>query len=341
MRISALVIRIITQFLRDKRTLGLMILAPILVLFLVNLTFNEEEYDPKIAVYDFPEQIEDSLVENGAILKGVSLEKANELIKNKEIDAIIERDGLKSKITLEGSDPSVNKRVVEVFQNALQELSQSQNNPKPDIQFIYGGEDMELFDNLGPVLIGFFIFFFVFLIAGISLLRERSSGTLEKLLSTPLRRYEIVLGYVFGFGLFTTIQSAIISWYAISVLGIMMKGSFIYVLLITFLLSMSALTLGTLLSTFANNELQMMQFIPIVVIPQVFFSGIFNLDTFNKILRGVSKIMPLTYGANALREVMIRGKGWSSIYMDVLFLLAFSVLFIILNILALKRYRSI
>ncbi|WP_202707971.1 ABC transporter permease [Sporosalibacterium faouarense] len=341
MRISALITRIITQFFRDKRTLGLMILAPILVLFLVNLTFNGEEYDPKIAVYDFPEQIEDSLVENGAILKDVSLDKANELIKNKEIDAIIERDGLKSKIALEGSDPSVNKRVVEVFQNALQELSQSQNNPKPDIQFIYGGEDMELFDNLGPVLIGFFIFFFVFLIAGISLLRERSSGTLEKLLSTPLRRYEIVLGYVFGFGLFTTIQSAIISWYAISVLGIMMKGSFIYVLLITFLLSMSALTLGTLLSTFANNELQMMQFIPIVVIPQVFFSGIFNLDTFNKILRGVSKIMPLTYGANALREVMIRGKGWSSIYMDILFLLAFSVLFIILNILALKRYRSI
>lgn len=339
MRIKALIIRIITQFIRDKRTLALMIIAPMFVLFLINLTFNGEEYNPIIAVYNFPEILEENLKDRGVIIEDVPLNEAEELIEKKELDGIIVMHKTNSKITLEGSEPSVNKRVIEVFQNSLKELNG--RSIKPEIEFIYGSSKMSLIDSVGPVLIGFFIFFFVFLIAGISLLRERSSGTLEKLLSTPLRRYEIVLGYVLGFGIFTTFQSAIISWYAVKGLGIMMEGSFIYVLLITFLLSMTALTLGTLLSTFANNELQMMQFIPIIVIPQVFFAGLFNIDTFGEYLKLVSKIMPLSYGANALREVMIRGKGWESISTDVYVLLAFSGVFIVLNILALKKYRRI
>jgi len=339
MRINALVIRIITQFIRDKRTLGLMIIAPIFVLFLINLTFNSDDYSPKLAIYNAPEELKSVFTQKGATVMDISLSEANDLIINKEIDAIIELNGFNSKVTLEGSDPTVNKRVIEVFQNSLK--SMSNNSLEPEVIFLYGDKDMKLFDNFGPVLIGFFIFFFVFLIAGISLLRERTSGTLERLLATPLRRYEIVLGYVIGFGLFTTLQSAIISWFTVKVLGIMMEGSFLYVLLITFLLSMTALTIGTLFSTFANNELQMMQFIPIIVIPQVFFSGLFNLDSFGKYLKLVSKLMPLTYGADALREIMIRGKGWDSISKDVYVLLIFSGVFIILNIISLKKYRTL
>lgn len=200
---------------------------------------------------------------------------------------------------------------------------------------------MALFDNFGPVLIGFFVFFFVFLIAGVSFLRERTSGTLERLLATPLRRFEIVAGYIIGFGLFTTLQASLIAWFAVDILDMMMEGSFLYVLLITFLLAMTALTLGTLLSAFANNELQMMQFIPLVVVPQIFFSGLFNLDTMAEWLRSLSVVMPLTYGADALREIMIRGTGWNEIAKDVYVLLGFAVLFMILNVVALKKYRKL
>lgn len=200
---------------------------------------------------------------------------------------------------------------------------------------------MELFDNFGPVLIGFFVFFFVFLIAGVSFLRERTGGTLERLLATPLRRFEIVAGYIIGFGLFTTLQASLIAWFAVDILDMMMEGSFLYVLLITFLLAMTALTLGTLLSAFANNELQMMQFIPLVVVPQIFFSGLFNLDTMAEWLRSLSVVMPLTYGADALREIMIRGNGWNEIAKDVYVLLGFAVLFMILNVVALKKYRKL
>lgn len=144
-----------------------------------------------------------------------------------------------------------------------------------------------------------------------------------------------------GFGLFTTIQASLISWFAIDVLDMMMEGSFWYVLLITFLLAMTALALGMLLSAFANNELQMVQFIPLVVVPQVFFSGLFNLDTMEQWLRSLSVIMPLTYGADALRDIMVRGEGFSAIAVDVYVLLGFTLLFMILNVAALKKYRKL
>ncbi|KYD31660.1 hypothetical protein B4110_0974 [Parageobacillus toebii] len=132
-----------------------------------------------------------------------------------------------------------------------------------------------------------------------------------------------------------------IAWFAVDILDMMMEGSFLYVLLITFLLAMTALTLGTLLSAFANNELQMMQFIPLVVIPQIFFSGLFNLDTMAEWLRSLSVVMPLTYGADALREIMVRGSGWNEIAKDVYVLLGFAVLFMLLNVVALKKYRKL
>jgi ABC-2 type transport system permease protein len=342
MRVRAIVVRIIRQFFRDKRTLGLMIFAPMFVLFLMNLVFNGEEYKPTIGVAeDVPEFIVEQLEKNDAEIKKVKKETANNQLEKQEIDAFIEMDGKLPKITLEGSDPSVNKAVLVSVQKAFQALVPQTQSMELKTIYLHGSEDMALFDNFGPVLIGFFVFFFVFLIAGVSFLRERTGGTLERLLATPLKRWEIVLGYVIGFGIFTTFQASLISWFAIDVLDMIMEGSFLYVLFITFLLAMTALTLGTLLSAFANNELQMFQFIPLVVVPQIFFSGLFNLDTMAEWLRSLSVVMPLTYGADALREIMIRGNGWEEIALDVYALLGFSLLFMILNVIALKKYRRL
>jgi ABC-2 type transport system permease protein len=342
MRVRAIVVRIIRQFFRDKRTLGLMIFAPMFVLFLMNLVFNGEEYKPTIGIdKDIPNAIVEKLEKNDADIKEMTKETANNQLEKQEIDAFIEMDGGTPKITLEGSDPSVNKAVLVSVQKAFQALAPQTQSMDLKTIYLHGSEDMALFDNFGPVLIGFFVFFFVFLIAGVSFLRERTGGTLERLLATPLKRWEIVIGYVIGFGIFTTFQASLISWFAIDILDMMMEGSFLYVLLITFLLAMTALTLGTLLSAFANNELQMIQFIPLVVVPQIFFSGLFNLETMAEWLRSLSVVMPLTYGADALREIMIRGNGWEEIALDVYVLLGFSLLFMVLNVVALKKYRRL
>jgi ABC-2 type transport system permease protein len=342
MRVRAIVVRIIRQFFRDKRTLGLMIFAPMFVLFLMNLVFNGEEYKPTIGVVNnIPDAIVEQLEKNDAEVKEMTKEKAKNQLEKQEIDAFIEMGNQMPKITLEGSDPTVNKAVLVSVQKAFQALAPQAQSMDLKTIYLHGSEEMALFDNFGPVLIGFFVFFFVFLIAGVSFLRERTGGTLERLLATPLKRWEIVVGYVIGFGIFTTFQASLISWFAIDILDMIMEGSFLYVLLITFLLAMTALTLGTLLSAFANNELQVFQFIPLVVVPQIFFSGLFNLDTMAEWLRSLSIVMPLTYGADALREIMIRGNGWEEISIDVYALLGFSLLFMILNVIALKKYRRL
>jgi ABC-2 type transport system permease protein len=107
------------------------------------------------------------------------------------------------------------------------------------------------------------------------------------------------------------------------------------------LTAMTALAIGIFISAYANNEFQMIQFIPVVIVPQVFFSGLFDLSTMTPWLRGIGKVTPLWYVAEALRDVMIRGKGLGDIAFDIIVLSAICVFFIIANILALKKYRKI
>ncbi|MCM3091797.1 MULTISPECIES: ABC transporter permease [unclassified Cytobacillus] len=342
MRIMALIIRILRQIVRDKRTMALLIFAPILVMSMLHLVFNGDEYKPKIGIVNLPEKIEAQLNLENAKLEHYETEKqAKKDLSASKLDAYLMFDQMPPSVVLEGSDPSVNGAVMRWVQGAVKPLQPNGGNQEIKTEYIFGSEDMGQFDYFGPVLLGFFVFFFVFLIAGVSFLRERTTGTLERLLTSPLRKWEIVAGYIMGFGIFTMIQAAIIAWYAIYVLGMMMEGSFGYVLLITLLLSLTALTLGILLSSFASNELQMIQFIPLVVVPQIFFSGLFNLETISEWLSWIGPVTPLYYAADALKNVMVRGFGWDMIYKDLLMLVAFSLLFMMLNIAALRRYRKI
>ncbi|MFC4409072.1 ABC transporter permease [Chungangia koreensis] len=338
MRVLALGKRILRQIIRDKRTLGLLIMAPILVLTMLYLVFEGEDYIPKVGLVDVPTG---KMELNGAEITNYDSEKdaANDLV-NRDIDAYIALESQTPKIVLEGSDPAVSGTVMKWFQSTLP-VAHINDALKPEIEYLHGSEDMGSFDYFGPVLLGFFVFFFVFLIAGVSFLRERTKGTLERLMASPIRKWEIVLGYILGFGLFTMIQATVIAAYAVYVLDMLMEGSFFSLLIIILLLSLTALTLGTLLSSFANNELQMIQFIPLVVVPQIFFSGLFNLETISEWISWIGPFTPLYYAADALRDVMVRGYGFNEIQLNLLVLFGFSLLFFFLNTLVLRKYRKI
>ncbi|WP_028400270.1 ABC transporter permease [Ectobacillus panaciterrae] len=337
MRIYGLVVRIIRQFFRDKRSLALMFGAPVLVLWLLSLVFASDAYKPKISLVNVPAQFMDAMKKQNAVITEDSEAKAKEKIKNGDIDGIIQGSNNKIAVTLEGSDPSKNSAVLKV----LQQSTEQPNQAKPDIFYYHGSKDFSMFDSLGPVLIGFFSFFFVFLLSGIAFIRERLSGTLERLLSTPIRRWEIVIGYIIGFGIFAILQSVLIVSFSIYVLNMYMIGSIWSIWLTTCALSLTALTLGTFLSAYANNEFQMIQFIPLIVVPQLFFSGLFPIDSMSEALQWLGKLLPLTYGADAMREIMIRNEGFGSIAGDLGILFLFSLVFAIGNVFALKKHRRI
>ncbi|MBW5446283.1 ABC transporter permease subunit [Cohnella sp. CFH 77786] len=339
MRTRALATRIISQFVRDKRTLALLFLAPLLVLTLMHFVFNGQQVKPDIGTVGIPAPMTDRIDPDGAhVTSYANREEAEQALRDGKLDAVFSLEGGKPSILLEGSDPSMNKAVMLVLQKSIQA---DMLTIQPAVSYLHGNEDLSSFDSFGPVLIGFFSFFFVFLLAGVAFLRERTTGTLERLLATPIRRSEVVAGYLLGFGLFTLLQASLIAWFSIDVLGLYMDGSIWLVLLMNLLLTLTALTLGTLLSSFAGSEFQIIQFIPLVIVPQVFFSGLFNLEAMDPWLQKLSYIMPLYYGADAMRGIMLRGEGFDDIETDVYVLLGFSVAFALLNVVALRKQRAI
>ncbi|AJH75635.1 ABC-2 type transporter family protein [Bacillus cereus ATCC 4342] len=339
MRVTGVIIRIIRQFFRDKRSLAMMFGAPMLLLWLLSLVFTQKDYVPHIAVVDMPAQLVKVMKNQEASIYEYNTEKAMSELENQKVDAVIRLENGKMNIVLEGSDSSKNRAVLQILQKSTEKNDVS--IMKPEVNYLHGSKDFTMFDGLGPVLIGFFTFFFVFILSGVSFVRERLSGTLERLLSTPIKRWEIVVGYIIGFGIFAFIQSIIIVSFSVYILDLYVAGSIWLTLLITCMLSLTALTLGTFLSAYANNEFQIIQFIPLVIVPQIFFSGLFPIESMNKWLQMLRKLFPLTYGADAMRQVMIRNQGFTEIALDLTVLLLFSILFAIGNVFALKKHRKI
>ncbi|QDP39090.1 ABC transporter permease [Radiobacillus deserti] len=336
MRIAAIVIRILRQFRRDKRSLALMLFAPVLIVTLTWLVLDQDQGKLKIATIGVPDALTETL--EGQDIEVFQLENPKDDLKDEEIDGILHIAGQQVTITVDDSNPSTSKAVLISIQKGLQ--TKGNKGFQFEINYLYDQIASTTFDAVGPVLIGFFAFFFVFLVGGISFLREKSQGTLDRILAMPIKGWEVISGYIIGFGLFAIIQSILVVCFAVFILDIPMEGSIFSVVLITLLLALSALTLGTLLSSFAKNEFQMMQFIPIVVVPQAFFSGMFSLEHLPNWLEWLEKVMPIHYGANALTEIMIKGDPISSVYMDVLILFVFSLLCFLLNLVTLRIYKN-
>jgi ABC-2 type transport system permease protein len=162
-----------------------------------------------------------------------------------------------------------------------------------------------------------------------------------RVLATPIKRAEIITGYLAGYGLFAVVQTCLIVGYSLLVFKIQIIGSLGLVFLINLCLAFVALALGLFISTFAQSEFQMVQFIPVVVIPQIFFSGIIPIAQMPNWLQPVAKIMPLYYGADAMSGVITRGSGWNSVGMQISVLIIFAILFLLLNSITLRRFRQV
>lgn len=338
MRIASLVTRITQQMRRDRRTLALFFLAPLLILTLMYFIFDTEASDLKIVVTGSNEAMVKALKQADFQVTAAEEFSQGKMIEN-NTDGWLQVKNGKIKLTLLNDEPNRAKAVQMQMMQGLQ--GNGKNTPSIEKQYVYGDAKTKGFDTFSPMLVSFFVFFFVFLIAGIALLKERTSGTLERLLATPIKRYEIVAGYVIGYGIFALVQTLIVVLYAVNVLDIVLVGSIWLVLLTNILVALVALSLGTLLSSFATSEFQMVQFIPLVIVPQVFFTGIFPLDGMADWLQKIGKVMPLYYASDAMNGIMYKGFTFNEVLLDLLILLAFSVIFITINIISLKKYRAL
>ena len=357
-RIIALTVRIASQLRRDRRTLALMIIAPILILSLLAYIYRGATHHATLAVVNqgtspLATQLIESLKQDGALtVKEMDSTSAQHAIDRGDVDASLTLPANLSiqpgtprtiQVTLEGSQPNISGTVLSALNRALpstiiQALNPSGSPLQLDPVYLHGGPQFDQLDYFAPTLIAFFDFFFVFLLTSVSFLRERIQGSIERLMVSPLTRAEIVIGYMLGFAIFAAIQSVVMIVYSLYVLRIHYAGHVLLVLFFTLLLTLGAVNMGIFLSTFARTELQVVEFIPIVVTPQGLLSGIiWPLATLPSPLRWLAHIMPLTYANNALRGVMIRGDSLGSLWVECLFLAAFALLMVVLATLTLRR----
>jgi ABC-2 type transport system permease protein len=160
------------------------------------------------------------------------------------------------------------------------------------------------FDRIGLTMLGIFPFVVMFLVTSIAMLRERTSGTLERLLTTPLSRPALLFGYGIAFGLAAAVQALVTVAVATTVYDLEVAGSLAFVVLIAVVDAVLGVALGLLASAFASSEFQAVQFMPLIVLPQFFLCGLLvPREQMAGWLQAVSDVLPLTYAVEALREV--------------------------------------
>jgi len=318
-RIAAVARRVASQFRRDHRTIGLLMGAPILILALVGALWGSSaDQVTRVVVASeppVPTPVVDALRRVTALdVTTDTPEAAMQRLRDGKADAVLAlRVGFvrtEFVVTLEGSDPLRTGSVLGAIQKGIlgAVAGTPATSPAIQVEYLYGGPDRTLLDHLAPLFIAYFAFFFTFLLSAVSFLRERTTGTLERLLATPLRRAELVVGYLIGFSLFALIQAAVIIGFTIWVLQVRYEGSLAAIFLIEAMVVICAVSIGLFASAFARTELQAIQFIPLVVLPQAFLAGfLVPVDQLPEVLKPFSVIMPLTYAMEALRAVMVKG----------------------------------
>lgn len=194
-----------------------------------------------------------------------------------------------------------------------------------------------VFDQFGGPILALFPFIVMFLITSITTLRERRSGTLERLMTTPIGKAEFILGYGLAFGLMATLQAVITVTFAVVVCGLEVEGPIWQLGLVAVVDAILGTALGLLASAFARTEFQAVQFMPLIVFPQIILGGVFMpRDQMPDVLYAISDWLPLSYAIDTINAVTAGDEGWD-VFGPLLIVVAFAVGAMILASLTLRR----
>jgi ABC-2 type transport system permease protein len=194
------------------------------------------------------------------------------------------------------------------------------------------------FDQAGAPLLAFFPLTTVFLVTSIALLRERTSGTLERLLTTPLERLELLTGYALSFGLLATAQAGLVSALTLGPLGLRVQGSVALVVLLAVCVALLGTGLGLLASAFARSEFQVVQFFPLIILPQLLMCGLLVArQRMPSVLHAVSDALPLSYAVDGMHHLTRQSGASGAVAGDIGIVLVFAVGALILGAATLRR----
>jgi len=359
-RVAAITKRLLQQFRRDRRTLALLFVAPIVILGLLGYLIRGSASAPAVGIANEDQgplgaTVAAALAKSSGITTStIQASDGDSKLKDGSLVAYVvfasdfssraQAGTIAPDVHLEGSQPGTVAPVLQALQQALISVASSAPGQgvhvQPNVSYLYGGPNFDTLDYFGAAFIGLVVFFLVFVVTIVSFLNERSQGTLERLMASPLRRGEIVVGYMLGFTVLALVQSVEVLVFSLAVLQVHNSGSVVLIFGIEALMAIAAVNLGIFLSMFARTEFQAVQFIPLVIVPQFLLSGIlFSVSSEPKPLQVLSDVLPLTYAVNGLRDVMIKGAdlSWASLQLDVGVVAGFIVLLVVAAVTTLRR----
>jgi ABC-2 type transport system permease protein len=357
-RVLAITRRLLQQFRRDHRTLALLFGAPLIILSLLGYLLRGGGDVPPMGIVNldagpFGGAVTTQLKESKTVAASVmSPSDAQAKLRAGDIAGYIllpadfsaraqQARIIAPEVHLEGSQPGLSQAILQAASQSFTALASLAGvRFAPQISYLYGGPTFDTLDYFGAAFIGLVVFFLVFVITAVAFLRERGQGTLERLMASPLRRPEIVLGYMLGFTALALIQAAEVLAFSLLVLHVHNTGNVLLIFVLEALMAIAAVNLGIFLSMFARTEFQAVQFIPLVIVPQMLLAGIiFPVSTMPGPLQVVAHVLPLTYAVDGMRSIMIKGAdlSWSSLQLDLAVVLGFCILVIVAGATTLRR----
>lgn len=328
-RVGIIALRILWQFRRDRRSLALVFVVPVVIMGLMTALIRSGNQSLEMAITGpgVPPGITLAVPEGGPKLKEIGTKPPEQAIRDGDVYAVLvmpQAGGSGARLVVDGADPGRTQGAEQTARLLRIALSGGANTaasaalaqPIPTT-YLHAGPQFTTTDTLAASLLGLFVILFTYVLSAVGVLRERSQGTLERLRASPATTTETVLGYLGGFLVFGIVQSVIVLIFLVGVLGIHHSGNLALVLLVQILLVITGVALGLVFSTISANELQAVQMIPLIIVPQVLMSGvIWPVAALPVVLKQLAYVLPLTYAVDALRGVMIRGAGFRGIALD-------------------------
>jgi len=370
-RVFAVTKRALRDIKNDRRTRVLIFLAPILVMVLFGVAFTGNVKDVRVIVVNNDKAPATTSLSD-KIISNFDTSVLNVAYSNNESDAVgqvqngsawavivfpstftqsvearaagqtsIPQENATVGVLADESNVNVADPIIAAVNNAVVETTQSQGHQSPvsvnSSNAIYGA-NAQFIDTFVPGIVSVAVWQITMLLTLIAFVGERTSGTLSRLLASPLKESELVAGYAVAFGAIGAAQSAVLLAVAVLLFHITIVGNVFLSFGVIALLAIVAEGLGILLSSFARREAQAVQFLPFVVLPAFLLSGVFwPIEAIPQWLQPVSYLLPTTYAVDAVRSVNLRGWGLDKIYPDVVALLIFAGVFLVLATILLRR----
>ncbi len=293
------------------------------------------------AALHFPQQFSHAVVNEALRITGArDVEQGGQTFRVLPPETEAERT--LAAVTLDNSNPIVTPTIVQAFNEAFSSLLSDQRailSPVAllELDTLYGGEVKQI-DYTAPGVIGFAITLITVMLTAISIVRERTSGTLTRLLIAPVRPWQVTLGYALAYTLVALFQVGELLAASHFLFGIRFAGHLGWVFLIVLVYTVGLQGVATLLSTLARNEFQAVQYILVILIPSIMMSGVFwPIEAMPAHVQPLAWLSPLTYANTALRDVMLRGWGGAQIALELSVLTGFALLMLALSVGSMRR----